>query len=102
MKPETYFNKFGKIYGVSEKYEFGKWNGYSKVFTNFDEALKWLHTEENDFRCRKLCSKTEAKEYNKNIDDKLSLSDQISIAETKKNNKKIRETLAPKEKCIFK
>ena len=63
MKPETYFKKHGKIYGVSEKFEFGRWSGYALEFTDWDEAQKWLLTEEYDFRERSLCSKARANRY---------------------------------------
>lgn len=62
MRPEKYFEKNGEIYGISEKYNFG-WVGYAKRFTDYEEALKWLETEENDFRTRELVSKTQAKKY---------------------------------------
>ena len=63
MKVTTYFKKNGFIYGVSEKYAFGEWKGYAKKFDNLEEAEKWLHTEEYDFRTRSLVSKTYAKRY---------------------------------------
>lgn len=56
----TYYRKYGKIYGISYKYEFGEWKGYGMEFDNFEEARKWLHTEEGDFRIRELVSKKEA------------------------------------------
>lgn len=60
MKAINYFKKNHKIYGISEKCEFGRWSGYIKQFTNYEKAIKWLNTEEYDFRERRLCSKTEA------------------------------------------
>lgn len=60
MNYKNYFNKNGYIYGVSTKYNFGRWTGYAKKFTNLEEAEKWLETEEYDFRERELCSKTRA------------------------------------------
>lgn len=60
MKTETYFNKYGVIYGVSSKFDFGRWNHYLKVFDSFEKAIEWLYTEEYDFRERELCSKSEA------------------------------------------
>lgn len=63
MKAETYFKKNGFIYGISEKYKFGKWEGYAKKFNSLEEAEKWLHTEEGEFRLRSLVSKTYAKRY---------------------------------------
>lgn len=58
---EKYFEKTGKIYGVSEKYSFGKWTGCIYEFDNLIEAKKWLITEQYDFRERELVSLTEAK-----------------------------------------
>ena len=49
-----------KIYGISSKYSFGKWNHAVYVFNNKEEAETWLHTEEYDFRERELMTKTEA------------------------------------------
>lgn len=63
MKAEKYFEKNGCIYGISIKFNFGRWEGYSKKFDNLEEAYKWLHTEEGDFRERELCSKTKAQQY---------------------------------------
>ena len=65
MKAINYFKKNGFIYGVSEKFEFGKWNGYAKKFDSFEEAERWLNTEEYDFRLRSLVSKTYAKRFYK-------------------------------------
>ena len=59
MNAKKYFEQTGKIYGVSSKYQFG-WKHYVKIFTNFEEAEKWLNTEEYDFRERELMSKTAA------------------------------------------
>lgn len=56
MHFRKYFEKYGKIYGVSYKYNFGRWEGYIKEFDDIDKALKWLHTEEYDFRTRELGS----------------------------------------------
>ena len=42
MKAENYFKKNGFIYGVSEKYEFGEWQGYAKKFDCLEKAEKWL------------------------------------------------------------
>lgn len=64
MNYKNYFYKYGCIYGVSKKFEFGKWEGYYKKFTNLDDAVKWLDEEEHDFRSRELCSKTKASQYN--------------------------------------
>lgn len=58
MKANTYFEKYGKIYGVSYKYEFGRWTGYIKEFTSMEAATKWLNTEEGGFRTRELGSKS--------------------------------------------
>lgn len=52
--------KANKIYGVSSKYGFNKWNHKVYVFNNEATAQKWLNTEEYDFRERELMNKTEA------------------------------------------
>lgn len=57
---EKYFDKNGFIYGVSSKYDFGKWNHRVRKFTNLEEANEWLNTEERDFRERELMSKSRA------------------------------------------
>lgn len=49
-----------KIYGVSSKYEFGKWRHNVYVFTTKEAADEWLNTEEYDFRERELMTKTAA------------------------------------------
>lgn len=61
MKVETYFQKFGRIYGIS--YKNGGETGYSVWFSNLDDAREWLNTSENDFRTRELCSKSEALKF---------------------------------------
>lgn len=63
MKAENYFNKYGVIYGVSEKFNFGRLTGYAKSFDSLEKAYEWLATEEGDFRTRSLVSKTYAKRY---------------------------------------
>lgn len=48
-------------YGVSSKYDFGRWNHIVYgPFETEEQAQKWLHTEEYDFRVRELMSKTAA------------------------------------------
>lgn len=50
-----------RAYGVSSKFEFGGWN--HRIYGPFateEEAQKWLHREEYDFRERELMSKTAA------------------------------------------
>lgn len=42
------------IYGVSSKFEFGKWNHVVYKFSNMEQAKKWLNTEEYDFREREI------------------------------------------------
>lgn len=59
MKATTYFNKTGKIYGVSSKYNFG-WEHTVYCFNDLDAAKKWLNTEEYDFRERELMSASAA------------------------------------------
>ena len=49
-----------KIYGVSSKFNFGKWNHVVYVFSDNEQADKWLNTEEHDFRDRELMTKTAA------------------------------------------
>lgn len=63
MKAENYFKKHGCIYGISEKFSFGAWDGYSVKFDSLDEAFAWLHKEEYDFRERSLVSKSAAAKY---------------------------------------
>lgn len=63
MKATNYFKKNGYIYGVSEKFNFGRLVGYTKKFDTMEEANRWLATEEGDFRTRSLVSKTYAKRY---------------------------------------
>ena len=60
--PKKYFEKHGYIYGDSYKFFlFGFWSHKIKKFTNFEEAEKWLNTEENDFRIREFITKSEAR-----------------------------------------
>lgn len=49
-----------KIYGLSSKHNFGAWEHVVHVFDDKEEAEKWLHTEEYDFRERELVSKSKA------------------------------------------
>ena len=56
MNYKAYFKKYGKVYGVSYKFNFGHWSGYIETFTNLESAEKWLETEEGDFRERELGS----------------------------------------------
>ena len=60
MKVDTYFEKTGKIYGVSSKCSFGNWSHVGYVFSSMEDAKRWLHTEEYDFRERELMSKSAA------------------------------------------
>lgn len=58
----AYFDKYGYIFGVSSKYEFGKWTVKTvKKFDSYKEAIDWLHTEEYDFRVRELASKSKVR-----------------------------------------
>ena len=61
MTTDNYFSKYGFVYGISEKFAFGKWEGYVRKFTDLAEAKRWLLTEEYDFRTRELCSLSKAK-----------------------------------------
>lgn len=58
---KNYFEKNGFVYGVSSKYDFGKWNHSINCFENLESALEWLHTEEYDFRERELMTESAAK-----------------------------------------
>ena len=50
-----------KVFGVSSKYEFGRWEHVLYgPFASDEEAEEWLHAEEYDFRERELMSKTAA------------------------------------------
>ena len=49
-----------KIYGVSSKYNAGRWDRYVVVFDDQTQAEEWLHTEEYDFRTRELMSRAKA------------------------------------------
>lgn len=49
-----------RVYGVSYKFEFGRWKYWVWRFKTEDAARKWLHTEECDFRERQICTKEEA------------------------------------------
>lgn len=49
-----------KIYGVSSKFDFGKWDHVVYVFDNKVEAERWLNTPEYDFREREIMTKTAA------------------------------------------
>lgn len=61
--PKNYFEKNGFIYGDSYKYSFGGWEHRVQKFDSYEDAEKWLYTEEYDFRTRELISKTEARKY---------------------------------------
>lgn len=63
MKATTYFKRYGKIYGVSYKYAFGRWEGYIKEFTSLEAAEMWLNTEERDFRSRVIGSLSYCKNF---------------------------------------
>lgn len=60
MTNEKYFEKTGKIYGVSSKFDFGAWHHTGYVFDDLKKAQEWLETEEYDFRERELMSRTSA------------------------------------------
>ena len=63
MKIENYFKKNGVIFGISSKFNFGKFECYIKKFNNLKQAEEWLNTEEYDFRERELCSLSKIKHY---------------------------------------
>lgn len=49
-----------KVYGVSSKFDFGKWEHEVYVFPTRVEAENWLNSEEYDFRDREIMTKTAA------------------------------------------
>lgn len=49
------------LYGVSSKFEFGKWSHVVYgPFQDEEQAEKWLNREEGDFREREIMGKTKA------------------------------------------
>jgi len=58
MNYKSYYKRYGKVYGVSYKYAFGRWTGNVKEFNSLEAAEKWLNTDERDFRTRELGSLT--------------------------------------------
>lgn len=61
MDYKKYFEKTGRVYGVSSKFDFGSWSHVGYEFESVEDAEEWLETEEYDFRERELMSKTAAK-----------------------------------------
>lgn len=59
--PVNYFEKNGFVYGVSYKYEYGRWSHIIYKFTDFEKFSIWLGTESYDFRTRMAISKSEAR-----------------------------------------
>ena len=58
---ESYFRRYGYVYGTSSKLDFGEWKYYYVVeFYDWEDALDWLDREEKDFRERELISKGRA------------------------------------------
>ena len=49
-----------QIYGVSSKYNFGRWEHSIYKFEDMGTAERWLQTEEYDFREREIMTKTAA------------------------------------------
>ena len=50
-----------KLYGISSKFNFGKWDHVVYgPFSDKEQAEKWLTTEEYDFREREIMGKTAA------------------------------------------
>ena len=68
---QNYFEKNGFIFGDSSKFEFGRWEHNVRKFDSWEEAEKWLYTEEGDFRERELISKTEAHKCGYRGDDRI-------------------------------
>lgn len=52
--------KTSQIYGLSSKFEFGRWSHRVFKFDDVAMAEKWLDTEEYDFRERELVTKSKA------------------------------------------
>ena len=52
--------KANLIFGVSSKFDFGKWDHEVYIFGDQKEAEEWLNTEEYDFRERELMSESDA------------------------------------------
>lgn len=68
-----------KAYGVSSKFDFGEWHHVVYgPFKTEEQAQKWLHTEEYDFRERELMSKTAAVK----LAGKLAVENAISVPKT--------------------
>lgn len=61
INARKYFEKNGKIYGDSYKYEFGRWSHHVREFDSYEEAEQWLETEEYDFASREFITKSEAR-----------------------------------------
>lgn len=57
MKFETMIKKNGVIYGVSSRYDFGRWIENFFCFRTEEDAFKWLHTETYCSADRELMSK---------------------------------------------
>ena len=47
-------------YGLSSKFNFGKWEHVVYAFSVIERAENWLNTEEYDFRKRELVNKAQA------------------------------------------
>lgn len=59
MKPKTYFEKNGVIYGVCRS-QLGKVTLYK--FHDYEKAERWLNAEMGTFSTRELVSKSVAKQ----------------------------------------
>lgn len=49
-----------KIYGVSSKCNFRRWEHIVYVFDTMEKAEEWLYTKEYDFREREIMNRKEA------------------------------------------
>ena len=58
---KNYIEKNGFIYGVSSKYDFGKWNHSINYFESLESAEEWLNAEQYDFRQREIMTESAAK-----------------------------------------
>lgn len=69
MTIDSYFKKYGRVYGISYKYQFG-WRCYCVEFSDLQEAREWLNTEQHDFRTRELVTKSQViRDWGKSVFD---------------------------------
>lgn len=68
-----------KKYGVSSKFNFGKWEHVVYIFENQSDAEEWLNSEEHDFREREIMTQEEALA----LADKEAVDEAINYDEVK-------------------